>query len=330
MGITVGERATALELVQDIAYTYNEDDYLRKYSALCEAVPVIVKTYYDRNWHNIRCEWVTGLKKSINFCTRTNNRIESFFSKLKSFVSRRGNLKELISGLMSVITILRNERSHRLMKFLTRLPTAPVPNGMAPFQKFVTPFAFQHIQSQMMYSEKVNVLSPNEVQTSSGVKQVTVSSCECDFFKSMVLPCRHIFAIRRYTGEDMFCADLINARWTIDFYKSQRYVSEIRPRLSIGVQPVHKTRVLSENQKYKETSPLLEDIQRCLVSCGTSIFQDRMDTLKQILGFWAQNKEVFVGEHVVMQGDESGFPSMNESEDQPVEQPVGNIGSVPK
>ena len=58
MGITVGERATALELVQDIAYTYNEDDYLRKYSALCEAVPVIVKTYYDRNWHNIRCEWV--------------------------------------------------------------------------------------------------------------------------------------------------------------------------------------------------------------------------------------------------------------------------------
>ena len=81
-GITVGERATALDLVQDIAYTYNEEDYLRKYTALCEAVPAIVKTYYDRNWHNIRCEWVAGLKKSINFCTRTNNRIESFFSKL--------------------------------------------------------------------------------------------------------------------------------------------------------------------------------------------------------------------------------------------------------
>ena len=128
MGITVGERATALELVQDIAYTCNEDDYLRKYSALCEAVPVIVKTYYDRNWHNIRCEWVTGLKKSINFCNRTNNRIESFFSKLKSFVSRRGNLKELISGLMSVITILRNESSHRTDGQLTFIKVS----GMCP------------------------------------------------------------------------------------------------------------------------------------------------------------------------------------------------------
>ena len=63
MGITVGERVTSLELVQDIVYTYKEEDYLCKYTALYEAVPAILKTYYEHNWHNIRGEGLPASRK---------------------------------------------------------------------------------------------------------------------------------------------------------------------------------------------------------------------------------------------------------------------------
>ena len=122
MGITLGEKSTILDKIQEIAYSRNEEIYQSRYDSLCEIMPDIVRTYYDRNWHSIRGEWVDGLKNTMNLCTRTNNRIESFFKHLKSFISTRGTIEELLEGFMSVLSILRNERSYRLLKHLSTVP----------------------------------------------------------------------------------------------------------------------------------------------------------------------------------------------------------------
>ena len=318
LGITAGERSTVLEKIQDIAYADCESSYDELYSQLCSCMPDIVRRYYDRNWHDIRSEWVYGLKRTMNLCTRTNNRIESFFSKLKSFVSRRGSLKDLIAGLMSVIAILRNERSHRLTKFLTTQPTHPVPAELKPFQQFVTPYAFSHIESQLKYSKKIVVIDETHVQTSTGLKEVTDSHCDCIFFGSMKLPCRHILAIRSRYAEDLFCPDVINGRWTIDFYRSQRFTSTARPRVSMGVQQARPLRVMSENDKYKHSAPVLEGIQNCLSKSGTATYKKRVEVLQELLGYWVQDKEVFIGEHVQMMNPQAGQP--DEEAEQPDEE----------
>ena len=89
---------------------------------------------------------------------------------------------------MSVIGILRNERAYRLSKFLTKIPTGSVDPELAPFQNHVTPYALAHIKAQLEFSQKVTVLSETEVQTSSGLKNASVCSCECSFFMGMAIP----------------------------------------------------------------------------------------------------------------------------------------------
>ena len=268
-------------------------------------MPGIVRHYYDRNWYDIRSERVYGLKRTMNLCTKTNNRIESFSSKLKSFVSRCGSLKDLIAGLMSVIGIMRNERSHILTKFLTTQPTCPVPAELKSFQQFVTPYAFSYIESQLKYSKKIVVIDQTHVQT-TGLKEVTDSRCDCIFLGSMKLPCRHILAIRSRYAEDLFCPDVINRRWTIDFYRSQRFTSTARLRVSMGVQQARPLRVMSENDKYKHSAPVLEVIQKCLSKSGTASYKKRVEVLQELLGYWVQDIEVFISEHVQMMNPQEG------------------------
>ena len=191
---------------------------------------------------------------------------------------------------MSVIGILRNERAYRLSKFLTKIPTGSVDPELAPFQNHVTPYALAHIKAQLEFSQKVTVLSETEVQISSGLKNASVYCCECSFFMGMAIPCRHIFAIRRFVGEDLFCPEVIHDRWTLDYYRSRRFITQQRSRVSIGIQPVQKSRVMSENEKYKASLPTFEDLQRCLSSCSTDVYNARLGILKDILSYWVQGK----------------------------------------
>lgn len=53
--------------------------------------------------------------------------------------------------------------------------------------------------------------------------EVSVNKCGCNFFISMSLPCKHIFAARNVSEFDLFDEDLCNKRWTSSyFWKHQR------------------------------------------------------------------------------------------------------------
>ena len=207
-------------------------------------MPDIVRNSHDRNWHNINEQWVQGFRHSMNLCTHTNNRIESFFAEIKSCVTRRGALKEHISGLMKVICILRKERSHRLMKCFTAVSTAPILNEEKLFQAPLTPYTFQQVQLQLQASRKVQVIGPSEVQTSTGTIHMTSNTCECLFFQNMRLPCKHILALRKENGEYYFSEADIHDRWTIDYNSSQRFAYQNRPRVSAAMQPTNTSRAL--------------------------------------------------------------------------------------
>ena len=63
--------------------------YERIYAEFCASVPQAVRTYFDRNWHGIRQEWVACHKRGHgNYMTDTNNRLESINQKLKAVVKR--------------------------------------------------------------------------------------------------------------------------------------------------------------------------------------------------------------------------------------------------
>ena len=88
--ITSGERQTLLAKLQ-LAYAPSEETYMARYEEVCEMSPnQLVQEYFNRNWHSLKNEWVDGPKNhQMNFNMSTNNRLESFFQKLKSCVTSR-------------------------------------------------------------------------------------------------------------------------------------------------------------------------------------------------------------------------------------------------
>ena len=115
MGITSSQRTEILKSLTKVTYSQTEQLYQDNYEKLCEVMTAKVKDYFDANWHNIRSEWVHGLK-GFNLSNNTTNRIESFFSHVKSVICRRAPLKDMIQNFLQILQTLRTERYYRMVK----------------------------------------------------------------------------------------------------------------------------------------------------------------------------------------------------------------------
>ena len=91
LGITSGQRKTILAKLQDITYARTEEGNDAKYPGFLYMSPNHLVTYYFNNsLHNIKSEWVEELKtRKLNFSESINNRLESFFLKLKCCMTAR-------------------------------------------------------------------------------------------------------------------------------------------------------------------------------------------------------------------------------------------------
>ena len=222
LGVTAGERVTVLEKLQQLAYSKNEDDYMLLYEEFVELCPNhLIQEYFDKNWHQIRKEWVQGLKnQDMNLSSNTNNRIKSFFQKLKSCVSPRDSMKNFISKFLGLVETLRTER-----RFKNVCGKIPVSESISPTEReyytVLTPFAFKHVQKQMHRADKVVMIDANTARTLAGPVNVCATSCECSSFKTMGLPCSHIFAVRQTDDLPLFAAELVNERWTRAYNNSR-------------------------------------------------------------------------------------------------------------
>lgn len=77
-------RNQTLQIFTDLEYSESEEAYDISYSKLVSRL-IISTTYFDKNWHTIKDEWVL-YEENRNFIikNRTTNRLESFNQKMKS------------------------------------------------------------------------------------------------------------------------------------------------------------------------------------------------------------------------------------------------------
>jgi len=161
------------------------------YTIFLSKAPHAVKNYFIKNWHDIREEWVTGLAfNSGNFLNATNNRLESFNSKLKSVIPTFSNLSEFFKQLFIVLKCVRSERDSKTIGIIQKRPTKQFRNDDEyKYYKLLTPYAFNYLKQSLTSTDNSNVLSTT-----------TLTVCSCGFFNSMKLPCIHIFNKRRSTN----------------------------------------------------------------------------------------------------------------------------------
>lgn len=121
LGITPNQRDMSKHIFEKLCYCKNETEYMQIYTDFInsELTPHQVVTYFNKNWYNIREQWVTGLtSESGNFLNSTNNRLESFNSKLKSVIPVYSNLPEFFKTLFIILKCIRSERDHCAMKVI--------------------------------------------------------------------------------------------------------------------------------------------------------------------------------------------------------------------
>ena len=101
------------------------------------------------------------------------------------------------------------------------------------YSKLLTAYAVDYVHKQLKLVDKVHEIKEENgqytVETSEGVKVVTLSSCGYAFNTSMLLPCRHMFVLRYKLQEPLFAAKLCDKLWepwTAEHYRStQRMIS---------------------------------------------------------------------------------------------------------
>ena len=103
MGITAAERLHVLDILQRMSYATKEETYFGAYKELQQTGLKTVLDYFNDNWHQIRNEWVCGLKDhNLMFQNHTNNRVESINQKLKSVISKFARLPQFCCELLKV------------------------------------------------------------------------------------------------------------------------------------------------------------------------------------------------------------------------------------
>lgn len=88
----------------------------------------------------------------------------------------------------------------------------------------LTPYAYKFVAKQMGLMEKAVLVNDDSnqflVASSEGSRVVSVNTCQCSSWKSMRLSCRHILAVQRKLGLDLFDNELCDRRWSTDYYRS--------------------------------------------------------------------------------------------------------------
>ena len=234
VGINAAQRITVLEILSRLVYARNEEEYFKYYQQLKNTKLNRVIQYFNDNWHEIKEQWVEGLKRdACHYLNSTNNRLESINQKIKGVVTKHSSLLNFFQELMKCIDSLALERDHRAAMVFEKCPVnlKPIHNYLSQYQQLLTPYAYSFVVKQFELSSKVKVtgnLSGNHHSSTifSNGKKTQTSDCDCDcgFYAAMKLPCRHIFALCKHAMLDTYEEGLCAVRWSRDYYKNSHRV----------------------------------------------------------------------------------------------------------
>ena len=226
LGLCPGERDHALEMLTQLVYSKSEAEYTQHYQFLLGSGLRSVIDYYNSNWHPIRHQWVECFK-GANFTMgeKTNNRLECINSKIKSVCSNYASLATFFDQFFAVLACLRNERDHTTLMAMVkkRITVQSKESTEEKFAELLTPYALSYVEKQLALRKKVAGIEDHgencTVSSSAGTLTVTAESCQCTFWKTMHLPCRHIFAVREKLHLPLFSLTGVSERWKMAYMR---------------------------------------------------------------------------------------------------------------
>ena len=185
---------------------------------------------YFKKKYELKEKWAFCFKKVLP-CLKINttSRIEGLNSLIKANINLSTRLTELIHFMLKMHKDIMNKPfsagnkvSAELLQDLEKLEL------LQPFKTILSQFAFEEIARNFLYSwsiemseqrgffifkQKENPEYEFKVKKPSGLRAKALAECDCSYFKTMGLPCSHLFAIAQKNKNGVSLESTIRKRW---------------------------------------------------------------------------------------------------------------------
>ena len=117
------------------------------------------------------------------------------------YICRNSSLSKFFDQFFAVLSSLRNERDHTTLMALAKRKVDIKDPIELEYASLLTPYALGFVSKQLALRHKVGVIQESatncQVSSSEGILKVTAETCQCTFWNSTHLPCRHMLAVRK-------------------------------------------------------------------------------------------------------------------------------------
>ena len=156
MELTAEERTQCLKISQNIVYSKQKQDYEENKKELLETnLPAII-TYYEKNWHPIRYDWVEGLKsQKLTVKNRASNRCGSINQKIKTAYEKNVPLLLCFEELLAILNSFKFEQKQRADEIFTKSSVFKclINSDILKYQQYLKLYAFKFLQEQLKLKE---------------------------------------------------------------------------------------------------------------------------------------------------------------------------------
>jgi len=311
MLISGPERDVCLAILRDMVHSADEAAYSRNMEHLEGVGCSHVLEYVRSSWHDVRSQWVEGLKEQyLTLGETTTQRLDNVSVEMKNLCSEMASLQQFFVEFRSFLVTMRAERTHHVMMMLTRKPTTALPEDLLPYRDSLTPYAFHMVHQQ--YTESLRLGPCSEVDedvdtfifaSSTGTDTTRLGCCSCCVYTSRRLPCKHLLYVRRLRGAE-FDESVFDSRW-----KRADYISHCQLNLTNGgsidlelldmkngeedlpsTDGKHKAeqRSVEQAEKYRKARHMTDQLASLCSRPGTTVFLSRLKLLQKLYDCWSK------------------------------------------
>lgn len=227
-GVSDHEKKRAFDLFKNLYYAPTQSDFLICYQHYLESseidVPDILNNYLLENWFNKQQEWRIPLDfNNENIFENLNIFLEDFNEAIHSLFAVEKHTIEFIKKVFLIILLKKNEKPGMFLQPMSFLYSRF--SSEYQISKAFTPYAAKFVIQQLDLSSEITtdstIVADTYVFNNFGVSiSTTATECTCHFYLLTALPCRHIFAVRRFSYVCAFTASLVDFAWDMGYYKN--------------------------------------------------------------------------------------------------------------
>lgn len=259
--------------------------------------------YFSKNWDGCRHLWCSYKRQNaVTLGNNTNNRLESWWKQLKEVTSVFMGLDECVAAIMCYQSQEEKLFMDRVFK-LTVVQDPKYDREMAHLANLVSEHACELIYEQYTYAVShasytyympvpdvifLSSTSSEEDAPDEPRQEYSVNKrnweCSCLFMTTRLLPCQHVFFLRRALGlETVIPTQLLHPRWLLSSVRSKVVLEDFSSAaFAVGDVIRSKDTPWDSDRKYREASRVASAISDTMSGFGMSEYRVALKALHQV------------------------------------------------